>query len=276
LFWLNSELTKDNKTPLSKIDSNFWIFNFDQIEDRTRRNYYALLPDEALIKSHLPEMIVINKPAGTVGGDGYWVHAEGGVMFLALYDCVGQGHLASMMTRIYSNALKKLIVENAIHYPGSVIQFIHREIKSKFSDKEKIKLNTGADLGILRINVLEKTIEFAGANLDLVLISKNEIDIIKGGAMSIGEAFDTNHSFNSNTLQISHKTTVFLHSDGIVDLMGGPDYKKLGATRLYDFLRSIHHFSLEEQRLKINTFIRDWSGAHPQNDDVLILGFTLD
>lgn len=256
-------------------ESNFWPFNFDQIEDRTRKNYYALLPKEDSLKEELAQVLIINKPAGTVGGDGFWSHTEDDILFLALFDCVGQGHLASMMTRIYSNALHKLIVENSIQYPASVIQFIHREIKTKFSDKEKIKLNTGADLGILRIDKSSHTIEFAGAKMDLIIISPNSTEIIKGDGLHIGEHFDEKHDFHSTSVNINSQSKIYLHTDGVIDLMGGTDYKKMGTARFYEFLTSICHLDLDEQKGKINVFLRDWSGEHPQNDDILIIGFSL-
>lgn len=55
---------------MPNIDGDFWPFNFDQIEDQTRKNYYALLPEEATLKKELAQLLVINKPAGAVGGDG--------------------------------------------------------------------------------------------------------------------------------------------------------------------------------------------------------------
>ncbi len=261
---------------MSNLETNFWPFDFDRIEDQTRKNYYALLPEEAELKRNLPDVIVINKPAGSVGGDGYWSHSENNDLFLAVYDCVGQGHLASMMTRIYSNALSKLIIQNSIQYPASVIQFIHREIKSKFSDKEKIKLNTGADLGILRIDINQRIVEFAGARMDMVVVSADGVEIVKGDCLHIGEHFEAKHDFHSTTVTLRKKTKVFIHTDGVVDMMGGTEYRKLGTSRLYDFLFSINELSLVEQKKKIQSFLKEWPGAHPQNDDILIVGFSLD
>lgn len=180
-----------------------------------------------------------------------------------------------MMTRIYSNALRKLIIENSIHYPASVIQFIHREIKSKFSDKEKIKLNTGADLGILRIDKAARTIEFAGAKMDMVIVSPDGTEIVKGASLHIGENFEEKHDFHSTSITVQSQSKIYIHTDGIVELMGGPDYKKLGTIRLYDFLASICQLHVDDQKQKIEHFLKDWSREHPQNDDILIVGFSV-
>ena len=84
-----------------------WLENLDKIQDSTRRNYFSVLPEEKRLLEYFSDAFVINSPKGRVGGDGFWLHSSGPDVYLALFTCVGEGHLASMMIRIYMEALKK-------------------------------------------------------------------------------------------------------------------------------------------------------------------------
>ena len=116
----------------------------------------------------LPEAFVINRPMSAVGGDGYWFYQKGDILYVAAFDCMGHGHLASMMTRIYTSALEKLVKDHNIEFPASILQFIHREIQSRFVNKKNIMVGTGADLGIVKIIRSEQKMEYAGAKVDLM------------------------------------------------------------------------------------------------------------
>ena len=252
-----------------------WPFNIDLIEDRTRKNYFSLLPDEATLNRSLGEAFVINRPMGSVGGDGYWLYQKGSNVFLAVFDCEGQGHLASMMTRIYANALKRLIVENSIEFPGSILQFIHREIQSKFRDRENIQLNTGADLGIIRINREKQEMEYAGARMDLIQIVDDSVKTIPGDKLKIGELFDHKHEYNSVSVDLSKPSRFYLFTDGISNQHGGPSFKRFGIENLLTLLKKNTKLTLKEQKDVIVHTLDKWSGGAVQEDDMLVLGFCL-
>ncbi len=211
----------------------------------------------------------------TVGGDGYWLYQKGDILFLAAFDCMGHGHLASMMTRIYTQALEKLVVNHNIEFPGSILQFIHREIQSRFVNKKNIMVGTGADLGIVKIDWKEHKMEYAGAKMDLIQIRDGEMDIIKGDRMQIGEMFDYKHDYHSHTIDISKKSRFYYGSDGLKDLIGGPSNKKLGGQNMKDMLLEMQKFDLRQQKPEIELYLDQWKKSNSQNDDILLIGFEL-
>lgn len=254
-------------------DAN-WIINFDKIEDSTRRNYFSVLPQENRLMEFFSEAFVINKPKGRVGGDGFWLHCHDNDVYLALFTCVGEGHLASMMIRIYMNALKKMVEGYSIDFPGSILQFLHREVQARFKDKNNILLNTNANVGIVKLNTETKEMEFAGANMDLLQVKDDGIKIVEGEKNQVGENTETRHSYSSNTLVDTDNSNFYLCSSGVFNLIGGPDFKKLSITQLGDYLRQNKSESLvDSQKMLTEQYLSTWTGANRQNDDIMVIGF---
>ena len=251
-----------------------WIINFDKIEDSTRRNYFSVLPQEKRLMEFFSEAFVINKPKGRVGGDGFWLHCHGNDVYLALFTCVGEGHLASMMIRIYMNALKKMVEGYSIDFPGSILQFLHREVQARFKDKNNILLNTNANVGIVKLNTSTKEMEFAGANMDLLQVQNDGVKIIEGEKNQVGENTETRHSYTSNTLHNTSNSNFYLCSSGVFNLIGGPDFKKLSINQLGDYLLQNKSESLvDTQKQLTEKYLSTWTGANRQNDDIMVIGF---
>ncbi len=257
----------------NKTNETNWIINFDKIEDSTRRNYFSVLPQENRLMEHFSEAFVINKPKGRVGGDGFWFHKHGEDVYLALFTCVGEGHLASMMIRIYMNALKKMVEGYSIDFPGSILQFLHREVQARFKDKNNILLNTNANVGIVKLNLESKEMEFAGANMDLLQVSKSGVKIVEGEKNQVGENTETRHSYSSNSIKDPTNSNFYLCSSGVFNLIGGPDFKKLTMPQMGDYLQKNLNAPLLEQKILVEQYLTTWTGANRQNDDIMVIGF---
>ncbi|WP_420578224.1 hypothetical protein [Ekhidna sp.] len=250
-----------------------WIVNFDQIEDSTRRNYFSVLPQEERLMEFFSDAFVINKPKGRVGGDGFWLHKHDDDVYLALFTCIGEGHLASMMIRIYMNALKKMVDGYSIDFPGSILQFLHREVQARFKDKNNILLNTNANVGIVKLNTQTKQMEFAGANMDLLQVHGKGINVIKGDDTQVGETREQRSGYSSNSLEDTEDSNFFLCSTGVFNLIGGPEFKKLSKEKLGDFLREKRKTPMAEQKHLAEQYLTAWTGVNRQNDDIMMIGF---
>ncbi|MEQ8904241.1 hypothetical protein [Ekhidna sp.] len=250
-----------------------WIINFDKIEDSTRRNYFSVLPQENRLMEFFSEAFVINKPKGSVGGDGFWLHNHGDDVYLALFTCVGEGHLASMMIRIYMNALKKMVEGYSIDFTGSILQFLHREVQARFKDKNNILLNTNANVGIVKLNTKTKEMEFAGANMDLLQVHRRGIKIVKGEEMQVGEKRELRSNYTSISLEDAADSSFYLCSTGVFNLIGGPNFKKLSKEQLAEYLREHRKDTLLDQKRLTEDYLATWTGANRQNDDIMVIGF---
>ncbi|NQZ76805.1 MAG: hypothetical protein HRT61_12010 [Ekhidna sp.] len=257
----------------NKANESKWIINFDKIQDSTRRNYFSVLPEEERLLEYFSDAFVINRPKGNVGGDGFWLHKNNDDVYLALFTCVGEGHLASMMIRIYMNALKKIVDGYSIDFTGSILQFLHREVIGHFKNKNNILLNTNANVGIVKLNISSKAMEFAGANMDLLQVDREEVKIVKGEESQVGEVKDNRPNYTSIALDNSQNSSFYLCSSGVFNLVGGSNFKKLSADQIGELFRSKHALKMSDLKIDTEQLLTSWTGAKSQNDDIMIIGF---
>ena len=259
-----------------KTDADKILESLARLEDGAKKNYLNLFPEEQI--QGILDAFIINKPmTGSVGGDGFWVHQDSENLYLAVFDCMDHGHLASVMTRVYTNSFKKVVDEQGIHDPGEILKQLHQEIQNKFENKENRQVGSGADVGLVKIGISEMRMEFAGAKMDLLKVVDQEVDTIKADKLQIGEMFEYEHTYKTQNLPIdlSKRTNYYLSSDGFRDLVGGPDNKKLGKKKMFELLSDYYKLSMKAQKTVFTNFIKDWSGSVEPLDDVLIIGFSM-
>jgi len=245
-------------------------------QDATMKNYFSMFPEE-LIASIL-DAFIINRPMiGKVGGDGFWVHQAGESLYVALFDCMGHGHLASMMTRIYAQTLEKIVKEQEVEDPGTVLRYLHHNLQSKFEGRTNLKIGPGADVGLIKINLSVRKIEFSGAKTDLIQVVDGKSQVIKSARLQIGEYFDQDHDYTTTQLTLDQNKTsnFYLCSDGLKDLIGGEAGKKLGKKRMFDLLEAGYGKPMVSQKVDIMMELNDWQGNHDPLDDLLLIGFSI-
>ncbi|HAP64675.1 MAG TPA: hypothetical protein DCR93_36075, partial [Cytophagales bacterium] len=60
--------------------------------------------------------------------------------------------------------------------------------------------------------------------------------------------------------------------DGFQDQFGGPRYKKYLRKKLRNFILSISHLPMAEQKIQVAQELFRWMGENPQTDDILVVG----
>lgn len=254
-------------------DHEHWLENLDKIQDSTTRNYFSGLPEEQKLLEYFSDAFVINSPKGRVGGDGYWLHTSGTDIYLALFTCIGEGHLASMMIRIYMSALQKMVDGYSIDFPGSILQFLHREVLGRFKNKNNILLNTNANVGIVKYSKLDYKMEFAGANMDLIQVRKDGIKVIEGEDIQVGQNVEKVKSYTSISLEHTEDSNFYLCSTGVFNLIGGSNFQKLKIHDLGSCFLDKNTDSFLDQKKATSDFLTEWTGVKGQNDDIMIIGF---
>ncbi len=246
-----------------------------RIKDETEDNYFGTFPDESYFKELIPNSFIINKPKNKVGGDGYWIQKEQSSLFLVIFNCFGNGHLASIMTRIYAKAIKDNFAGNADEFPNRLLMDIHESIKLKFESKKNILLATGAGFGIVKVNLQLQELEFAGAKMNLYEVTEeHKLKVIKADRMQIGDLFDFYHEYKTHIIDLkNNKSSFYLMSDGVKDLIGGPGNKKLGNIRLKKLIEEGSKFPMVEQKNYIKNSMTNWMGPNQALDDLLMIGF---
>lgn len=246
------------------------------ITNAAKENYFQLFPEELL--ASILDAFVINQPMiGEVGGDGFWVHQTSEHLFVIVFDCMGHGYGASMMTRIYTNALEHSIGELGLTDPSEILAAIHEQMKAQFHGKPKRSVGSGADMGVLRISKTSRSLVFAGAKTDLICVSESGIQILKADRKQLGELFDYPRNYTNHTLSLEETDSVniYMSSDGFADMIGGPDAKRFGSKQVKQLLEQIVKLPMTSQKEEISNTLKSWLGADEPVDDMLIVGLRI-
>ena len=153
------------------------------------------------------------------------------------------------------------------------------------------------DLGLCILDLIENTIEYAGANNPLYFVRKRDHNLIdekimenislenddyflveiKANKQPIGY-FENKKNFETHKIKLKKGDCFYLFSDGYADQFGGDNGKKFKYKPFKQLLLDVQPLSMEQQKIKLNNEIKNW--MHPndnvhyeQIDDILIVGF---
>lgn len=245
------------------------------IVDESLKNYFNSFPSESLIREIIGNAFVINEPMSGVGGDGYWIHGKNDEVFLVVFDCMGHGRMASIMTRIYLNAIKSAIVSHGIDQTAKILHFIHENIRNNLLNETRQSIGSGADIAVVKYHITERTISYAGACIDLVYVNRNGITRIKGHKRQVGDHFDRAREYETHKLTIGkdEETSFFLYTDGATDLIGGAARKKLKFSGLSPILKKAHQLPIHQSRAHVHNELLKWNREEDRLDDLLMVSF---
>lgn len=251
----------------------------EKLIDKSLQNYFRSFPEEGKIRELLRNAFVINRPLLGVGGDGYWLHEVEGSVYLVVFDCTGHGRVASIMTRLYINVIKFAIIETKLQDPGKILELIHEKIGEEFKDKENLSVGSGADMLVARIHKDSRQLSFASAKMDFVYSVNGVVNRLKAikGELQIGEHFHKKHEYTTRTFNWSsdNVTHLYIYSDGVTDLIGGPQERKLGYANWQEILQQAQRRPFQEQKEEIEKSFSYWLGPNEPFDDLLCMGIML-
>lgn len=262
----------------------------DQLEEYNRRVgesiayaqriQRALLPEEALLAQLFPEHTLLYLPRDIVSGDFYWVHREDAhTIYLAVADCTGHGIPGAFMSLIGLTVLNQIVADTHIpHDPSVMLQLLHQRVREALKQHSGDSRD-GMDIALIRINLAERWVEFAGANHNLVhfLPEQTEPQEFRADRQSIGGyTTETVRTFHQDRFTYVPGSRFYLFSDGYRDQFGhGMPRRKMGTPRFYQHLQTLQNLPMPEQSVYLRTAFDEWRGNTLQIDDVLVLGVTM-
>lgn len=236
-----------------------------------RRIQYALLANEDVLKRNLKEHFVLFKPKDIISGDFYWATEHNSKFYLAVCDSTGHGVPGAFMSLLNMGFLSEAIKEKNIEKPNEILNYVRtRLIDSIGNDGQQ----DGMDAVLLCFEKENKTVSYAAANNQPVLIRDNQIKILPKDKMPVGKGEKTD-GFNLQTINLQKNDVVYLYTDGYADQFGGPKGKKLKYKQLNGLLLGIYDKQASHQSDVLNQTIENWKGHLEQVDDILIIGFKL-
>ena len=236
----------------------------------------AILPDNALISKALPQSAIFFKPRDVVSGDFPWFKQKGDDIYIAAVDCTGHGVPGALISLVGYFLLNN-IVENADGLSASqVLDALDKSVTDTFKQNiDSSKIKDGMDIALCKINLKNKSIEYAGANRPLYLVSSNgTLQEYKGDKFPIGggKAYVNKTEFTNNQFNFTEGDSIYFFSDGLPDQFGGHDgSQKLGTKKVKEIL-AIESTSIDTVMTNLNNTFEEWKKNTKQTDDVLLIG----
>lgn len=248
----------------------------DEIKDSinyAQRIQSSILPDNNLIERFLPDSFILYNPRDVVSGDFYWFNKVEDKIIFAVVDCTGHGVPGALMSMIGNSVLNEIILTKKVTSPSMILSQLNKGI-FKLLKQGTSESRDGMDLALCMIDTTARTLTFAGANRELIVIRNGNLTEYKPTKNAIGGFTDANTVFPETVIEIEENDVFYMSTDGYADQFGGPKGKKLMTKNFKDFLLKIHQESFTNQKHLLQENIISWMGdQYGQVDDILVAGF---
>lgn len=241
---------------------------------------YARRLQQSMLHAHAPkdgwfsESFAIYIPKNIVGGD-FYVCQTVGVYHIAIDgDCTGHGVPGAMLASMGISFLYQIIDSSDFDFmPDTLLNRMRTKVIDAFgTDEEGRQVSDGMDVGVVIYNKETSEAYFAGAGRPAMIVHDGAIQSVKGDHMPIGRYVKTN-DFTRHKLDLQAGDIVYIYSDGCTDQVGGPQMRKITATKFKDYLLEISALDFPAQKENIENYIKTWRGDIPQTDDISLLAF---
>jgi serine phosphatase RsbU (regulator of sigma subunit) len=262
----------------------------------------ALLPSEAILSENIKNYFVLFKPRDIVSGDFYWMTKKNQRLYIVAADCTGHGVPGAFMSLLGMSFLDEIIDKEA----APRADFILNQLRLHVTDSLKQiggddEAKDGIDMALLVIDFNSQRIEFSGAYNPCFKVRKlsdlevfkyeNEVPENPDGSMSngkylletlyaskmpIGISSRMNESFAFYDWELEKGISYYMFSDGYIDQFGGEHGRKFMKKKFKRLLLEIQDYPMSKQKELLDKNLRDWMGATPQIDDILVMGIRTD
>ncbi|MEX1003489.1 MAG: SpoIIE family protein phosphatase [Crocinitomicaceae bacterium] len=224
---------------------------------------------------------LIYLPKSQISGDFYWVAEKNEYKYIAAADCTGHGIPAAMLSVLGYSLLNYALFSADLNSTAEILRKMDQKFIEAFDfsdEKEGAHSNDWIDISICRINRLNHTITYSGANRKLFAISNdNRSYILNGSRYPIGGwQLEDYREFSATEIQLAEGDWIYIGSDGYQDQFGGPKAsvggKKFGSRQLHQILKTNFKLKGEEQKkILLDKYVK-WIGSMEQTDDICLLG----
>jgi serine phosphatase RsbU (regulator of sigma subunit) len=235
----------------------------------------TMLPSKKLLDLKLENYFLIFHPREKVSGDFYWFAQKGNKYCIAVSDCTGHGVPGSMISILGVSFLNEIITQITDPDPGKILTKLNNKMQNALNqNRERYQSHDGMDISILVIDFDSMELSFAGAQSSLYILRNNELSIFDPDKVNVGTA-PHNYKFNRQDTLLDYDDMLYLFTDGIVDQLGGSDFKRFGTSRLKSVLQQFGHLNLEKQEQAILDSLYEWKADNKQTDDITLLGIRI-
>lgn len=241
-----------------------------------KRIQEAILPSMELKNFLFPSSFVLFQPRDIVSGDFFWFAEKKGKKIIAAVDCTGHGVPGAFMSMIGTAFLNEIVNGKDIVKPSKILDNLRERIIVSLKQNGIGGENRdGMDISLLCFDENNSTVEFAGANNPLWIISNGTLREIKGDKQPVGFYEGPLNLFNQHKIQLNKGDLLFILTDGYADQFGGEKGKKFKYKQLQNFLLEHQNETMPKLEEKLRARFQEWKGNLEQVDDVLLIGIRI-
>ena len=279
----NSELENQNiklYKHQSKIESQRKILETQNLHIKDSFSYAqkiqkAVFPSTEILKQNTKDSFLLYLPKEKIGGDFYYYTKIKDSFIAVIADSTGHGVPGGFMSMLGITILEEIIKRKNILDAAEILNKFREEIIESLDQKDIRSItNDGFDTAICIFNTKTKKLNYAGANLPLILMRNKEIISYSPDNMPVG-TYITMKPFKNNFIDIQKDDSFYLFTDGITDQFGGSKNQKFSFHRLKKVLTENAEEPLFIQKEQFKKTFRNWKGNQKKTDDALITGFKL-
>jgi serine phosphatase RsbU (regulator of sigma subunit) len=231
----------------------------------------AILKENDIEKTEKLQSGLFFLPRDKVSGDFYWSYEANQKLYVALADCTGHGIPGAFLAMFGFAALDNIAREYPSNSAAELLDNLKVQIVSAMHQNLSSDRKEGMDIAILIFDFEHNTVNFAGANEELIKISKTSNEIIKGDRMPVAFHKIENKSYKNHYINFSSGDLFYLYTDGFIDQIGGAHERKYMRQNFREFINLHFQKSVEEQVLLLKNEFYRYKNDLPQVDDVSVM-----
>ena len=270
-----SKIKKYYHEPLAEIERQKKIVKEAKIQIESSISYASRIQRAMLPISFPPdlEIGVHWQPLNVVGGDFYIVRDLGEEILLAVIDCSGHGVPGALLAALANSIFDQAILDSQINEAGEYLAVAHKKILQIFKNR-KTKQAEGFDGTVCIYHRKKEILSVAGARNNLLVIeSDGKIEEIKVSRKSVGNyKLGENFDFQTQNIRVQGQTFI-MFTDGITDVMGGPQRTLFGKGRLKSELNRMRFSTVSQMVSNIILSLRNYQGFEKNRDDQAMMIF---
>jgi len=176
------------------------------------------------------------------------------------------------MSMLGVSFINEIVVNKGIFQPDQILNNLRDDvIRSLKQTKEDGGVKDGMDMCVCLLDLDKKSLQFAGANNPLWLISGGELTEIKGDKMPVA-VHEKMNPYTNHWVDLKKGDTFYIFSDGFVDQFGGPNQKKFLSKNFRKVLCALQGKSMLVQGAELDKAFEEWRKDVEQIDDVTVIG----
>jgi serine phosphatase RsbU (regulator of sigma subunit) len=238
--------------------------------ERIQRSFLAT---DELLNNNLKDYFVFFQPKDVVSGDFYWAGKLANNNFAVVNaDSTGHGVPGAIMSILNISSIEKAIDEKLLK-PAEIFNHTRETIIERLSkDGSEEGGKDGMDASIISFDFDNNKFTYTAAQNPIWVIRNNELIEIKGEKMPIGKHDNDSVPFVGGEFETQKGDVIYTITDGFQDQFGGEKGKKFKVRPFKEYLISIAHLPMQEQREKLQKTFTHWKGDEEQVDDVCVIG----